>query len=560
MENSSMDDENRIPRVRIYENNFSADIKNPLYPEECMSPGGPIDYMIEVINANEEVIGLFFQVMPFLKNDYNNIIEFAKYYDSLFVYKIENEENNNLKKKYNSMYDKTTEEMMKSEYLHSQWSNYGWGAGHFPTSFDEICAISAYGRIKYPLGLDENHRKIYEEYETFFSPIDNGYDFLMGMRQFPGDLIDILKFSLCETELNTDGKSFNAIILHSNLGDFIDLGLEIISGISENLLTNENIYFFIDEAKHKDEKNVMDFLLEYKSEHFPSSKRSPDDHLFTIQRIRLLESDSPQMIPGIKKEFFIEVRESQGNTKALFFIPDCVSDLFLSDSFSEITLWESFTNQFDKWLEPYYWWHDVELQLWLPEYFKNRGWDIQDLLNDAGVPDIQNLKYYDIPDGWRDHIGSDDKIGPENSNLPALLLMAYGRLKYPYLLPKESKDNCELYVKGFVEKRDLIYEFQRISKEPKDIRVLFTFCEEVFPDKESFREAYINKNNITELVHCDLEIFTAIEESILSRENIDLFLNEAHAQNKPELMLFLLDYKNKHFTADENSLQLNPDY
>jgi hypothetical protein len=45
----------------------------------------------------------------------------------------------------------------------------------------------------------------------------------------------------------------------------------------------------------------------------------------------------------------------------------------------------------------------------------------------------------------------------------------------------------------------------------------------------------------------------------MGREDIGRFLDEAHVENKTELKLFLLDYKNKHFPKGGDALQLNPD-
>jgi hypothetical protein len=69
--------EKRIPRVRIHEDNFSDEIKNPSYPKECIDnyKRQPKDYFIEVVNTKDEVIALFFIVDG---NDYyysRNLLE-----------------------------------------------------------------------------------------------------------------------------------------------------------------------------------------------------------------------------------------------------------------------------------------------------------------------------------------------------------------------------------------------------------------------------------------------------------------------------------------------------
>jgi hypothetical protein len=260
-------------------------------------------------------------------------------------------------------------------------------------------------------------------------------------------------------------------------------------------------------------------------------------------------------MPSLRFDYFLDVVDSDGNTEALFFIVDGTTIGY--DNLDESEGWECFSSSFDDWLIPNYEWRKIELMRWLPDHLEEAT--MLQLMNEIGISDENELINHEFPEGWWDYIDGDTEYGPITSGLPALFLMAYGRLKYPYKITKEIHDNCELYIRRFVEKRDLLYEFQRISKDPKDLGELFIFCVEAFPCKESFWKAFINQNNITELVRCDPVIFTKIADSIVCKENIDLLLDEAHAQNKPEIKFFLLEYNNKHFSTDEGSLQLNPD-
>ena len=77
-----MENGKRIPRVQIHEDNFSEEIKNISYPKECTVTGSPMDFFIEVKNEKDKVVALFYQLFPFNKNDFRDVMEYAKYYDS----------------------------------------------------------------------------------------------------------------------------------------------------------------------------------------------------------------------------------------------------------------------------------------------------------------------------------------------------------------------------------------------------------------------------------------------------------------------------------------------
>ena len=252
------------------------------------------------------------------------------------------------------------------------------------------------------------------------------------------------------------------------------------------------------------------------------------------------------------KDYFIELVNTKGEINALFFIVDGrTRDM---GCFMESKDLDSFIRHFDYWLQPNYQWLGIEFPDWFSIYMDS--WRLPQVLKDARVSDIDEFDYECGSDLLFDII-KPDGVGPKESNLPALLLMAYGRLKHPYKLTKETRDNCELYIRGFIKRGYLFterdWEGVLTTDYPGEIYDLFTFCADLYNDKVFFRDALLNtdwSNNYQRFINWDLGIFISIADLILGRENIDRFLDEAHAENKIELKLFLLDYKNKHFPVD----------
>jgi hypothetical protein len=538
--------ENRIPRVQIHVDNFAEEIKNLTSPEMCMVDGKPLGFFIEVVNAKDGVVAFLFQAKQFNRMDYCDVMDYVKYYDTLVIDQMKYDNWPELRKEYKSIDNIKQKEIRELENIQSWWNDYDL---HNIAFF-----LASYGRSKYPLGLDELFEGKCTDYLDF-SWLYNINSLNGLIHYFLDEAIDIINFLLTKQKSDGGIEHFNEFILNSSIDELVDLDLDVISAVAANLFTEDNIYFFIDKVKliHSRSSNrghyesILDFLRVYKKEHFPLTKRSPQYQLFGIHRIKQLVSDFPRIMPATKRDYFLDVIDKHGSTIALFFIADArdISDFHYLWEYKGLT---NFVAEFDNWIKPNEHWGDVEIHRWLPDRLGQER--MKELLNDVGISDIKELALVPLPDGWYDYIYEYSDYGPRESDFDALFLMAYGRLKFPYMLAKEIHDNCELYVRGFVKITNLLYQLRYISKDPKDIGELFNFCVGVFPDKESFREAYINQNNITELINCDPEIFTAIAESILCKENIDLFLNEAHAQNKPELKLFLLDYKNKHFPVD----------
>jgi hypothetical protein len=539
--------ENLTPRVRIHEDNFAEEIKNPNYPNECIVEIQPEKYFIEVVNKQEEVIALFYHVRPFLKTDFFDVIDYAKYYDTLIINRMGEEDWIHFSEEQTLIDDAIGEENNKAEPLSS------WYYDHWVFHLAPDFGIASYGRLKYPLGLDEKFQERYKEIfswrnEFVYYTLDFKYwpGFFDSDLCYPNDLVDYLNFSLGIIKMQVTRENFNKLITFFIIEDLVAAGLHVIKGIADNLFTEDNIYLFIDQAKLWDKKEVLDYLLDYQNNHFPLAKHSQKIKQFGIGKVQFSESDSIRRLPADKNDFFLELINPDGTTKALIFIADSNEKLYdtLTNS-TDSDMWSS--NDNDGYLYPNDLWQDIETQRWLPEVLDET--EIAELVKDLGKSNINDIQYDgDLLDWLGNHWSAMDMtFGPDNSQLPALFLMAYGRLKFPYKLSKETHVNCELYIRGFVRKRNLIGELTNLTKDPKDIAELFNFCVDVFPDQESFREAFINDNNIEELVLCDPEFFSAIADSILGKENIDRFLDEAHAQNKPELILFLLDYKNKHF-------------
>jgi len=280
--------------------------------------------------------------------------------------------------------------------------------------------------------------------------------------------------------------------------------------------------------------------MDNKNKHFPTDAHSPDKQLFGIPMVQLSESDSPEMIPWDKVECFLEVTDSERKTKALFFLHtgiDCWGNYL-----GETTDWNDFTSGFDSWIIPGYHWGDFMRPYWLPLVLGEEGF--QKLLKEEGVIDADVTADL-ILDGLMDHLRPDYYW--TSTNMLALFLMTYGRLKYPYNLTNEYRDYYEIYMRGFIEQKGLIPEFRKITNDPKEISELINFCGDLYPDKESFRDTFIHDWNYREYIEIELDTFVMISDLILSIENIDRFLDEAHADNKIDLKLFLLDYKNKHF-------------
>jgi hypothetical protein len=127
----------------------------------------------------------------------------------------------------------------------------------------------------------------------------------------------------------------------------------------------------------------------------------------------------------------------------------------------------------------------------LPEHLGEER--MQALLKDVGISDVNELEYNKIPEGWKDYIEGDDLYGPESSRLPALL-MAYGRLKYPYKLTKEIRENCETYMWKFsgrlIENWGGVGDLKKYC--PGEFRDLVTFCADLFSNKETFKDALLN--------------------------------------------------------------------
>ena len=264
-----MASEKRIPRVRIHEDSFSEEIKNPSYPKECVDEyDGPIDFFIEVINAKDEVIALFFQYYPLKRNDFRDVLEYAEYYDSLDLVQWEEDE----WRAAMEAFEVTT----KDEYwqiVDKYGVEYEGGDKTEYSCFRKIAiGIIMYGRLKYPLGLNNEDRKYYLD-EVVDSLIgDTKFrDLVDGNKIYTDDLIDFVNFSLIQINLQESAKSLSRLLTEFYIFDFIYSGIEILSGVADNLLTQDNIDQFIDIANSDGKTEIIAFLLDYKNKHFPAN-------------------------------------------------------------------------------------------------------------------------------------------------------------------------------------------------------------------------------------------------------------------------------------------------
>jgi hypothetical protein len=260
--------EKRIPRVRIHENNFDKEIKNIAYPRDCLVNGKPEEYFIEVVDEKNEVIALFFHIKPFRKSYFWDLMDYAKYYDLIGLDQMEEEDWIAFRDSNNLGSDLTMKEMRdakEDEYYEH------WDIG-ITTHVGCPRGLISYGRLKYPYGLVEHNRREYFDQGYMNLLTSNTYeDLVEGNVEFLDDLVDILNFVLSLNNVQTNSKKLERILSDNYQIDyFISSGIEIISGIADNLFTVDNIDEFIDEANNQEEIEILAFLLDYKNKHFPA--------------------------------------------------------------------------------------------------------------------------------------------------------------------------------------------------------------------------------------------------------------------------------------------------
>jgi hypothetical protein len=263
--------EKRIPRVRIHEDNFSDVIKKfPLSKEWEDDPFWEV-FFIEVINEKDEVIALFFLYYPLRRNEFRNVLEFAKYYDSLGDRQWEEED---LQEAMEQAGVATEEEYWRFEanlgYIQygdkSENSRFGIAAR----------GIISYGRLKYPLGLNDEDRNNYAGDPTyyFFGETNWYTELVQDHENYSDDLIDFINYALIESKVKESAANINTLFPNFDIRGFIYSDIEILNGIADNLFTKGNIDQFIDYANSDGKTEIITFLLDYKNKHFPANESS----------------------------------------------------------------------------------------------------------------------------------------------------------------------------------------------------------------------------------------------------------------------------------------------
>ena len=260
-----MENVKRLPRIQIHENSFSEEIKNISIPKENIRNGSPEDFYVEVKNANGEVIALFYQLFQFDKRDFRDVMEYAKYYDSTGLAQLEDRDWKLFKEIRKLNDDTTKEEMLLMDEFYDflgereDYHKYGYANDMF----------ISYGRFKYPLGLDEDHREEYLAEIINWDAYDGIYEYtFQGNEDISDDLIDVINFAL-GLRIGTEEYNIQENFIRHN-PYCIKMGIKIISGIADNLFTKENINQFIDQANTDRETEILAFLLDYKNKHFPT--------------------------------------------------------------------------------------------------------------------------------------------------------------------------------------------------------------------------------------------------------------------------------------------------
>ena len=250
-----------------------------------------------------------------------------------------------------------------------------------------------------------------------------------------------------------------------------------------------------------------------------------------IPRVRISESDFPAKIPGDIDESFLEVVNQKGETIALFF-------LFMSFEKTDFQDGQEFAKYYDAINIG----RDCRTAWQFPEYLLN------DLMEKYGVTDREGI----FEEGLiADYINEYYYTGEYSNHI----LICYGRLRYPYGLE-------ESYRLGY---RDLLDElFSDSSCYEEFIDTCFEYIDDAVDILKFylalFNERKSNKNYeriFLSLMNLDIMVFGQVADILITKENIDLFIDAANTVKKTITLAFLLDYKNKHFPADEgNSLEL----
>ena len=255
-----MENEKRIPRVRLLESEFPTKIAETIE-----------DKFLEVINLKGEVLCLLFLFSDLDNKEFKNVTELVQYFDEVNIcredystWQLEEFLIRELMEKYGETdRDQVFENLADpiAEYYDSRiYSMFG----------DFFNVLVCYGRLRYPIELKKSLQIEYESalsdlFEHFleYSYFDN----FVFDNEFRDDWVDItnflLKFFGIEEFIHGIGYEF-----------FINLDLEVFGQIAENLLTRDNIGSFIETASNLQNSEMVAFLLDYQNQHFQDDKSS----------------------------------------------------------------------------------------------------------------------------------------------------------------------------------------------------------------------------------------------------------------------------------------------
>lgn len=246
-----------IPVIQIPEEDFVAQIPKRKYYDE---PGQPndaiaIESFIEVINENKETIALFYLRYGIIKEDFKNVLEFARYYDEMnsaddieFWLTEEDEWKN-----WEEMCGTNDRNKISSDVANfsgnSQWEIFSYGYA--------CIFLICYGRLKYPYGLEEVTKSKYEkemgwELEVHYRLSDLSY---------LDEVADLINLALDIRDIR--GEPFQ-----DGIEELFDAGVAAIEPLAERIFTRENIDLYIDEANTGQKTEILAYLLDYKNKHF----------------------------------------------------------------------------------------------------------------------------------------------------------------------------------------------------------------------------------------------------------------------------------------------------
>lgn len=243
--------EKRIPRVKILEKDFPANI-----------PDNIEDSYLEVIDQEGKTLALFFLYNSLHRKEFSDGKEFAEYYDDIMTSygKFEEEDieeirdicgfddNEDIPISYEEAYDKRNNSKIR---------------------LNEV--FLSYGRLAFPYELDNSMK---EEYE---GNLQNEFRFKMseyyldgyGLSDYVSDYIDILNFYYDLYNVKEDLAAQREIFNEDNaIEHFLNLDIEILSGVANHLFSKDNINKFIDAANSTGKTEKLAFLLEYQKKLF----------------------------------------------------------------------------------------------------------------------------------------------------------------------------------------------------------------------------------------------------------------------------------------------------